>query len=201
LRLLYLQTPMDSQTDQEVETICAHFHRHDPSIHVTDPGLQDRADAYRREVISAIRDADIVLGSGGDPVRMASVLRDTLALDALREANANGTVVGGGSAGAMVFGAGLLDGPRNNPHPTHLLGWLPDVVIAPHFGNYPIAPWRATFPTETILGLRDGSAVLVTDNGQRITALGDAPATFLLANRSEIELAPGQSWTRSLPGD
>jgi cyanophycinase-like exopeptidase len=201
LRLLYLQTPMDSPTDQEVETIHAQFHRHDPSIHVTDPGLQDRADASRREVIFAILCADIVLGSGGDPIRMASVLRDTPALDALREANAKGCVIGGGSAGAMVCGAGLLDGPRDNPHVTRLLGWLPDIVIAPHFGNYPIAPWRAAFPTETILGLRDGSAVLVTDNGQRFTTLGDAPATFLPVDGSEIELAPGQSWTRSLPAD
>jgi cyanophycinase-like exopeptidase len=127
---------------------------------------------------------------------MARILRDTPALDALRKANTNGTVVGGGSAGAMVFGAGLLDGPRDNPHPQNLLGWLADIVIAPHFGNYAIDPWRTAFPEETILGLPEGSGVIVTGHGQRFTVVGEAPATFLIPGSNDLEVALGDVWSR-----
>jgi hypothetical protein len=126
-----------------------------------------------------IAQADLILATGGDPERMTQVLHGTPALAALRAAHARGAVIGGGSAGAMVFGAGLLRRPRTCRIPVPLLGWLPDIVVAPHFGAYPIDPWVTAWPGKAILCLRDGAVALVSGNGHEITSLGNTPVDLL----------------------
>lgn len=179
LKLVVLQTPLETPNEAEVSKLSDHFSGHGVDVDVSDPGLQTRADAYDPDVVAAIRGADLVFISGGQPARMIEMIRDTPALAALCDASNDGAVVGGGSAGAMIFGAGMLDGSPDSHRPTPLLEWLPGIVIAPHYGNYPIAPWRKAYPDCTFLCLPDRSAALVTHNRSRITSVGDVPALII----------------------
>jgi cyanophycinase-like exopeptidase len=179
VRLVVLQTPLAEPHEDQVQQLHAHFSGHGMLLETIDPGLHSRDDAARDDVLQAIAQADLILATGGDPERMVRVLADTPALDALREASRRGAVIGGGSAGAMVFGAGLLRGPRTTRIPVPLLGWLPDVVVAPHFGAYPIDPWIAAWPNRSILALRDGAVALVTSGGTTFTSLGEVPAEII----------------------
>ncbi len=118
LRLIVLQTPLEIPNEREVTTLHNQFSGHGVEVLAMDAGLQTRGDAHDPEVIAVIRSADIVLVTGGEPARMERVIRDTPALLALQEARAGGVLIGGGSAGAMIFGQGMLDGPRDSRIPT-----------------------------------------------------------------------------------
>lgn len=190
------KTPLETPNEREVETLHDRFSGHGVEIVASDPGLQTREDAHNPEVIAAIRRADIVLVTGGEPARMERVIRDTPALLALREASSGGALVVGGSAGAMIFGQGMLDGPREYRRPTRLLGWLSDIVIAPHYGNYSIAPWLEAFPASTFLCLPDEASVLATSKSGNITSVGSRSAHIIDRTRHQTsELLPGMCWT------
>ncbi|MGI8404519.1 MAG: Type 1 glutamine amidotransferase-like domain-containing protein [Thermomicrobiales bacterium] len=197
LRLIVLQTPLEIPNEREVTTLHNQFSGHGVEVLAMDAGLQTRGDAHDPEVIAVIRSADIVLVTGGEPARMERVIRDTPALLALQEARAGGVLIGGGSAGAMIFGQGMLDGPRDSRIPTRMLGWLSNIVVAPHFGNYPIEPWLAAYPTSTFLCLPDEAIALVTDNGGRIVSAGNRPLSIIDCARGLTpELSSGMTWTR-----
>jgi cyanophycinase-like exopeptidase len=102
LRMVVLQTALDQPADSQVETLREQFSGHGIELDACDPGLQTRDDAYRDDVVAIIRSADIVQVTGGEPGRMMRIVEGTPALEALREASAQGAVVGGGSAGAMM---------------------------------------------------------------------------------------------------
>lgn len=197
LQLVVLQTPLETPNDREVTSLLNQFSGYGVQVIATDAGIQTREDAHDPEVIAIIRSADIVLVTGGQPARMVRVVRGTPVLLALQEASASGTLIGGGSAGAMIFGQGMLDGPRDTQKPTRMLGWLPDMVIAPHFGNYPIEPWKAAYPTSLLLCLPDEAIALVTDNGGRIVSAGNRPLSIIDRARGlTSELSSGMTWTR-----
>lgn len=197
LRLIVLQTPLETPSEREVTTLHNQFSGHGVEVVTLDAGLQTREDARDPAVTDVIRSADIVLVTGGEPARMKQVIHDTPALLALREVYEGGALVGGGSAGAMIFGQGMLDGPRGNQAPTRLLGWLSDMVIAPHLGNYPIEPWLKAYPASTFLCLPDEAIAVATDNGRTITSVGNRPLSIIDPMRGvTTELPSGMTWTR-----
>jgi cyanophycinase-like exopeptidase len=95
---------------------------------------------------------------------------DTPALAALRKAWDGGAVIAGCSAGAMVFGAGMPG--------CECWGWLPDTVVAPHFGQYDIARWCSAFPSCSIVGIPDGSMAVV-DRAFHVGPVGSSELTVL----------------------
>ena len=195
LMLCVLQTPLETPSEREVQTLHDRFSGHGVEVVAQDAGLQTHEDAHDPAVIAAIRSADIVLVTGGEPARMKRVIHGTPALHALQEAHASGALVGGGSAGAMIFGQGMLDGPIRKP--TRLLGWLPDMVVAPHFGNYPIEPWIEAYPASTFLCLPDEAIALTTNNGMTISSVGIRPLSIIDHMRGlTSELSRGMIWKR-----
>jgi hypothetical protein len=188
VRMLGLQTPLAIPQRDEVDRLHGQFAGFGMRIECHDPGLWERADATRPDVLEAIDQADLILVTGGDLERMARVLTDTPALDALREVSRRGAVIGG-SAGAMVFGAGFPAQRGDEPYAAPLLGWLPDIAIAPHFGVYPIAPWIAAWSGKSILALPDGAVALVTDSGTTFTSLGAVPAQVIVPVHSISSMA------------
>lgn len=167
-----LQAASDGPGD--LQGLEQHFCTTGIEVQLVDSGLHTREDAYRSSVVERIADADLVLITGGSPLRLQDATSATPALDALRAAHEQGAVIAGCSAGAAVLGAGMVDGPRDAAKMKSLWGWLPSTLVAPHFGNYDLDPWLDAFPACTALGIPDGAMALVRQL-REVEAVGAVP--------------------------
>ncbi len=93
-----------------------------------------RRDAMVAEAADRIRAARFVYLSGGSPMHLRSVLKDTPVWEALVEAWNGGAVLAGSSAGAMVLGDSMVD-PRGGAL-TLGLGLIPRVAVMPHYDTW-----------------------------------------------------------------
>ncbi len=92
-----------------------------------------RADAQDESAAELVRQASFVYLSGGSPLHLRSVLKDSLVFSALREAWLNGAVVAGSAAGAMVLTDPMVD-PRGGAL-TVGLGLVDQMAVVTHFGD------------------------------------------------------------------
>ena len=93
-----------------------------------------------QDLRAALKPADVLVVSGGDPFHLLRAARRTGFGAAVREALAAGAVYVGYSAGAMVAGPTLeplrLTSPITAPHDLDLTGLgLTDVLVLPHHGR------------------------------------------------------------------
>src|SRR5687767_15242271 len=93
-----------------------------------------RPDAELEINVAAIRDARFIYLSGGSPLHLRSVLKDSPAWDALCEAWRGGAVLAGSSAGAMALCDPMVD-PRGGAF-TLGLGLLAQVAVIPHHNTW-----------------------------------------------------------------
>ena len=93
-----------------------------------------RPDAEDESNVAAIRDARFIYLSGGSPLHLRSVLKDSPAWDALFQAWQGGAVLAGSSAGAMALCDPMVD-PRGGAF-TLGLGLLAQVAIIPHHDTW-----------------------------------------------------------------
>jgi cyanophycinase-like exopeptidase len=97
----------------------------------------DAAGAHLTEHHLLLRDAGLIyLSDGPDALGLIRALIETPALQALAQAYEDGAVVMGVGASAAALGAWIAN-PKTNVGEESCavpaLGWLPDVVVAPHF--------------------------------------------------------------------
>jgi len=93
-----------------------------------------RPDADDETNVAAIRDARFIYLSGGSPLHLRSVLKDSPAWNALFQAWQGGAVLAGSSAGAMALCDPMVD-PRGGAF-TLGLGLLAQVAIIPHHDTW-----------------------------------------------------------------
>jgi cyanophycinase len=93
-------------------------------------GLLARPDAFDPACVAAVRSARFVYLSGGSPLHLRSVLKDSPVWDALVATWWEGAVVAGSSAGAMVLGDPMVD-PRGGAL-TLGLGLVAGLAVLPH---------------------------------------------------------------------
>ncbi|HUR23638.1 MAG TPA: Type 1 glutamine amidotransferase-like domain-containing protein [Acidimicrobiales bacterium] len=93
-----------------------------------------RPDAEQDANVAAIRDAKFIYLSGGSPLHLRSVLKDSAAWDALTQAWQGGAVLAGSSAGAMALCDPMVD-PRGGAF-TLGLGLLAQVAVIPHHNTW-----------------------------------------------------------------
>jgi len=93
-----------------------------------------RPDAEDEANVAAIRDARFLYLSGGSPLHLRSVLKDSPAWDALVQAWQGGAVLAGSSAGAMALCDPMVD-PRGGAF-TLGLGLVAQVAIIPHHDTW-----------------------------------------------------------------
>jgi len=131
-----------------------------------------REDAHNLEFIAKIERAGLIYFSGGDPVHLAEVFRDTPLWSAIVSAWESGSSLAGCSAGAMAFGGKIIGIRRSHiseglnllpeieviPHYDKFLGWLPDRVAA--------AIVRQDANT-TLLGIDEDTALVLTDRWRK----------------------------------
>ncbi|MBX0327689.1 Type 1 glutamine amidotransferase-like domain-containing protein [Oscillochloris sp. ZM17-4] len=132
--------------------------------------LTDARSAADPAVVAELRAARLIYLLGGFPRHLGDSLAGSPAWAAIREALADGAVVGGSSAGAMVLcgryfdpGRGeLLDG----------LGLVPGVCVLPHHNTFG-ARWAprllAEAPALTLLGIDEYTAVVAEQSVARNT--------------------------------
>ena len=106
------------------------------------PVLQ-RGDALDPANADAVRRARFVYLSGGSPLHLRSVLKETPLWDALVEAWRGGAVLAGSSAGAMVLGDPMVD-PRGGAF-TVGLGMIGNLAVLPHAEPDVAAHHKRTF--------------------------------------------------------
>jgi len=131
-----------------------------------------REDAGNQDWISEIEGAGLIYFSGGDPVHLAEIFRDTPMWAAIVAAWRSGTSLAGCSAGAMAFG-GKIIGIRRS-HVTEGLNLLPDIEVIPHYDKFlgwlpdrvSAAIIREDADT-TLLGIDEDTALVLTDKWQK----------------------------------
>jgi len=115
-----------------------------------------RADAEDPEMAAAVRDARFVYLSGGSPLHLRSVLKQSKVWYALVDAWGNGAVVAGSGAGAMVLGDPMID-PRGGAL-TLGLGLIEQVAVLPE-----ASAWSPERLRRTISLIEDGVALVAVD--------------------------------------
>jgi cyanophycinase len=115
-----------------IETATSYFS--DLGASVKACGVLRRADAEDPANAGIVRAARFVYLAGGSVLHLRSVLKASPVWDALVAAWADGAVVAGSSAGAMVLGDTMVD-PRGGAL-TLGLGLVPQLAVLPHASTW-----------------------------------------------------------------
>lgn len=97
--------------------------------------ILNETDAQDPKLCATLAESDLVYLTGGDPAHLVKVFRESTALEALRRAADQGSIIGGSSAGAMALGP-VVAFPKEGIGEG--LG-LVDVVTIPHSESIPQA--------------------------------------------------------------
>lgn len=104
--------------------------------------VEERSDSGAREALATLEGAAGVFFTGGDQLRISSLIGDTAVEKRILEINAGGGVIAGTSAGASVMSETMLvKGPSaesyrlGDLHMAPGLGLMRDVIIDQHFAE------------------------------------------------------------------
>jgi len=147
-----------------------------------------REDAHNQSWVEEIAKAGLIYFSGGDPVHLAEIFRDTPMWRAIMQAWGEGASLAGCSAGAMALG-GKIIGIRRS-HITEGLGLIPDIEVIPHYDKFlGWLPDRVTAAVmrkdadTALIGIDENTALVLTDKWRKF---GKGKVHVL---RGEIEIS------------
>ncbi|MEA3191347.1 MAG: cyanophycinase [Thermoplasmata archaeon] len=144
--------------------------------------IRSREDADREDYAQRVHDCDVVYITGGDQVRLTSLLGGSKVGQAMRDTYFDGGVVAGTSAGAAAMSTTMIAGGdheqamrKRSVAMTPGLGLVKDCVIDTHFldrGRVSrLLEVVATNPGTIGLGVGEDTGILVRD-GHRVEVLG-----------------------------
>lgn len=156
--------------------------------------VRERSDTEHAADLSAVAHSDVLFFTGGDQLRLTSLLGGSTLLEAIFERFAAGAVVAGTSAGAMALSTtmiynghaatGLQKGAVNM---SSGLGFVDGLIIDTHFlqrGRFTrLMGAGATNPRDLGIGLSEDSAIIVHPNGV-LEAAG--PGQVILVDSSNL---------------
>ncbi len=134
--------------------------------------FRERKDTADPESLAIIRRCGVVFFSGGDQMRLTSILGGSPAIEAIRERYYDGVVVAGTSAGAVALSNTTIygDGPVDALHKGAVqmgsgLGFVEGVIIDSHFlerGRFTrLMEAGATNPEHLGVGLGEDAGVII----------------------------------------
>ena len=151
-----------------------------------------RPDAEDETNAAAIRDARYIYLSGGSPLHLRSVLKDSPAWHALFQAWQDGAVLAGSSAGAMALCDPMVD-PRGGAF-TLGLGLLAQVAVIPHHDTWSPEKAKRTItlapPGLPVVAIDERTALIRgRDGGWRVEGAGSV-VVFVDGHEAGLEALP-----------
>lgn len=152
---------------------------------VNRPSAEDEANA------AAIREARFIYLSGGSPLHLRSVLKDSAAWDALCEAWHGGAVLAGSSAGAMALCDPMVD-PRGGAF-TLGLGLLAQVAVIPHHNTWSTEKAKRTITLAAagvpVVAIDERTALIRRDGEWSVDGVGSV-VVFVDGHEAGLEALP-----------
>jgi len=151
-----------------------------------------RSDAEDEANAAAVRAAKFVYLSGGSPMHLRSVLKDSPLWDALVEAWDAGAVLAGASAGAMVLCDPMVD-PRGGAF-TLGLGLVEQVALIPHHEEWDEDQARRTIelapPGLPVVGIDTQTALIRDPAGSWRTEGSGRVVVFVDGKEADLGVLP-----------
>jgi cyanophycinase len=151
-----------------------------------------RPDAEDEPNVAALRDARFIYLSGGSPLHLRSVLKDSAAWDALTQAWNGGAVLAGSSAGAMALCDPMVD-PRGGAF-TLGLGLLAQVAIIPHHDTWSAEKAKRTITLAPaglpVVGIDEQTALVRDSDGAWSVGGAGGVVVFVDGHEAGLEALP-----------
>ena len=151
-----------------------------------------RQDAEDESSAAVIRAARFIYLSGGSPMHLRSVLKDSAVWDALVEAWNGGAVLAGASAGAMVLCDPMVD-PRGGAF-TLGLGLVEQVALIPHHEEWDEDQARRTIELAPkglpIVGIDTQTALIRNPDGTWRTEGAGRVVVFVDGKEADLKVLP-----------
>ncbi len=160
--------------------------------------LRTREDAHREDVVARLDDAAFVFFSGGNPARLADVVRDTPFWAALVTALPDGLPYAGCSAGVACLTERTYDSDTQDFE--HLwrpgLGFVRETLFGPHWDI--VDTWVPGASSFIVGSVRDGDRFVGLD--EETAMVGDGEA-WTVIGRQGIHVLRGGAWSSYRDGD
>ncbi|MCI9303687.1 cyanophycinase [Clostridium sp.] len=138
--------------------------------------ISNREEAFKKENIDLINDASSLFFTGGDQLRITSMIGGTPVYDAIKNLCINGGLIAGTSAGASVMSDTMIvEGEDDeSPHKCTLkmspgLGLVNNIIIDQHFAQRGrigrLLTAIAQNPEVLGIGIDEDTAIVVSDKG------------------------------------
>ena len=138
--------------------------------------ISNREEAFKKENIELINDANLLFFTGGDQLRITSMIGGTPVYDAIKNLCINGGLIAGTSAGASVMSDTMIvEGEDDeSPHKCTLkmspgLGLVNNIIIDQHFAQRGrigrLLTAIAQNPEVLGIGIDEGTSIVVSDKG------------------------------------
>lgn len=138
--------------------------------------IADREDANGDAPLDLLREASGIFLTGGNQMRLATIVGGTTAEKLVRERNADGAVVAGTSAGASILSSHMVASGASGETPKQRMaqmvagfGLVPDIIIDQHFRQRErigrLLALVASNPGLLGIGVDEDTAALIDPNG------------------------------------
>ena len=145
-------------------------------INIENLDITKREDAFKLENVQIINNANLLFFTGGDQLRITSMIGGTLVYDAIKELCNRGGLIAGTSAGASVMSDTMIVQGEDDesPHKCTLkmspgLGLVKNIIIDQHFAQRGrigrLLTAIAENPEVLGIGIDEDTAILVSDKG------------------------------------
>jgi cyanophycinase len=152
----------------------------------------NRPDAEDPANVEAVRSARFLYLSGGSPMHLRSVLKDSALWDAITSAWNDGAVLAGSSAGAMVLCDPMVD-PRGGAF-TLGLALVGQLAVIPHHDTWPAHKEKRTLDLAPvglpIAGIDERTALIRSPDGAWSAAGAGDVTVFLHGKEAGLDALP-----------
>lgn len=151
--------------------------------------ISNREDAYKKENEDLIRNASLIFFTGGDQLRITSLVGGSPVYDALKFVAENGIYIVGTSAGASVMSENMIVEGNDDESPRKCtlkmspgFGFIKNVIIDQHFAQRGrigrLLTGISQNPEVLGIGIDENTAIIVNKNGE-VEVIGSGAVYFI----------------------